>query len=179
MLCSRVGRCGVFILPGNKAEKSLGGTMTGSVTSGDRSRSQADIGQRAARAATGLKALGFGPGDAVALMLRNDFAFFEASFASALLGGYAVPINWHLKGDEAGYVIRDCAAKAVVVHADLLPQIAGDIPAGVKVLVVPTPPELVAAYGLTAQQAAAPKGVTIWDEWLAAQAPWQDPPQQA
>ncbi|MEO8559420.1 MAG: acyl-CoA synthetase [Rhodospirillales bacterium] len=153
--------------------------MGGQVTSGERNRSQTEIGQRAARAATGLKALGFGPGDAVALMLRNDFAFFEASFASALLGGYAVPINWHLKGDEAGYIIRDCAAKAVVVHADLLPQIANDILAGVKVLVVPTPPELASAYGLSAQQAAAPNGATVWDEWLEAQAPWQEPPKQA
>ena len=40
----------------------------------------------------------------LALFLRNDFPFFEASFASALLGGYAVPVNWHLTGDEAGYI---------------------------------------------------------------------------
>ncbi len=152
--------------------------MAGQVCSGERSRNQGEIVERAARAASGLRALGFGMGDAVALMLRNDFAFFEASFASALLGGYAVPINWHLTGEEAGYIVRDCAAKAVVVHADLLPQIERDIPSGVEVLVVPTPPEIAAAYGVGAAQAALPPGATGWDEWVARHSPWREPPKQ-
>ena len=28
-------------------------------------------------------------------LLRNDFAFFEASMAATLIGAYGVPINWH------------------------------------------------------------------------------------
>jgi long-chain acyl-CoA synthetase len=38
-----------------------------------------------ARATTGFKALGISGETPVALMLRNDFAFFEASAAAAML----------------------------------------------------------------------------------------------
>ena len=151
--------------------------MSGSITSGARSITQAEIGLRSAKAASGLKALGFEAGDVVALMLRNDFPFFEASFASALLGGYAVPVNWHLAGDEAGYVFRDCDARAIVVHADLLPQISNDVPDGVVVLVAPTPPEIQRAYGLADVACKVPMGATSWDDFVAANQPWTEPPQ--
>ncbi len=151
--------------------------MSGSITSGARSISQQDIGLRAARAASGLNAMGFEPGNAVALFLRNDFPFFEASFASALLGGYAVPVNWHLKGDEAGYIFRDCDAKVIVTHADLLPQFEHDIPEGVRVLVVPTPPEIQQAYGVADAACRVPAGRESWDDFVAAHQPWTQPPQ--
>ena len=64
--------------------------------SGARMRSRADLEDRVLRAATGLRALGVEAGDAVALLLRNDFAFFEASYAAVAIGAYAVPVNWHL-----------------------------------------------------------------------------------
>jgi acyl-CoA synthetase (AMP-forming)/AMP-acid ligase II len=79
--------------------------------------------ERAARAASGFDAVGVGEDDAVALVLRNDFAFFEAAMGASLVGAYAVPVNWHFMADEAGYVIEDCRARVVVVHADLLPQV--------------------------------------------------------
>jgi long-chain acyl-CoA synthetase len=114
--------------------------------------------------------------DAVALVLRNDFAFFEAAMGAGLVGAYAVPVNWHFKADEAGYIIRDCAAKAVVVHADLLPQIRDGIPAGVSVFVVPTPPEIRDAYGIPAEAGALPPGAAPWDAWVASQPGWTGPP---
>ena len=98
-----------------------------------------------------LAALGVGEDDSVALMLRNDFATFEANMAAGQLGAYAVPINWHFTPEEAGYILADCRAKALVIHADLLPQIASGIPADMKVLVVPTPPEIGDAYGVPAE----------------------------
>ena len=51
--------------------------------------------ERARRAASGLAALGVREGGCIALLLRNDFAFLEASQAAAMLGAYVVPINWH------------------------------------------------------------------------------------
>ena len=104
----------------------------------------------------GLRALGVAEDDSVALMLRNDFATFEVNMAAGQLGAYAVPINWHFTPEEAGYILADCGAKVLVVHADLLAQIAAGIPAGVKVLVVPTPPEIGDAYGVPAEQPPAP-----------------------
>ena len=153
--------------------------MVGSVSSGQRKLEHRHMMANAACAATGLDKLGFKPGDCIALFLRNDFAFFEASFASALLGGYAVPVNWHQKGDEAGYIFRDCDAKAVIAHADLLPQIEAEIAADVPIFVVPTPPEIAAAYGLSPDQCRPAPGAKLWSEFVAAHRPWSQAPQAA
>src|SRR5438128_8400580 len=118
------------------------------IVSGARRRTLAEIADRASRAATGLRALGLGEGGALALHLRNDFEFFEASQAAARLGAYATPVNWHFTADEAGYIVRDSGARAVIAHADLLPTIAPTLPTDVAVLLVPTPPEIRRAYGL-------------------------------
>jgi acyl-CoA synthetase (AMP-forming)/AMP-acid ligase II len=72
----------------------------------------------------GLRALGVAEDDSVALMLRNDFATFEVNMAAGQLGAYAVPINWHFTSEEAGYILADSGAKVLVIHADLLAQIA-------------------------------------------------------
>jgi len=145
--------------------------MIAGVTSGDRFRSWAEIGANAARAAGGFAALGIGEDDSVALMLRNDFATFEANMAAGQLGAYAVPINWHFTADEAGYILADCRAKALVIHADLLAQVAAGVPAGIKVLVVPTPLEIGDAYGVPTEKRAAPEGVEIWDAFVARNVP--------
>jgi long-chain acyl-CoA synthetase len=153
--------------------------MTAGVTSGERFRSWAEIQANAARGAGGFAALGIGEDGSVALMLRNDFATFEANIAAGQLGAYAVPINWHFTSDEAGYILRDCAAKVLVVHADLLAQIAPGIPAGVQVLVVPTPPEIGDAYGVPAEKRVPPAGLQAWDAFVAASAPNVAPPRLA
>ena len=62
-------------------------------------------------------------------MLRNEPAFLEAMLIARQAGCYSCPINWHYKADEAGYILRDCGAKALIVHADLLRQIDGGVPA--------------------------------------------------
>src|SRR6478672_5234565 len=124
--------------------------MTAGANSGDRFRSWPEILANAARAAGGLRALGVAEDDSVALMLRNDFATFEVNMAAGQLGAYAVPINWHFTPEEAGYILADSRAKVLVIHADLLAQIACGIPVDMKVLVVPTPPEIGDAYGVAA-----------------------------
>ena len=152
--------------------------MCAGVTAGERFRSWADIQTNAARAAGGLAAMGVDEDDSVALMLRNDFATFELNMAASQLGVYAVPINWHFTPEEAGYILADSSAKALVIHADLLAQIAPGIPAGVKVLVVPTPDEIAAAYGVPAEKRAAPAGVETWDALLARSTPNTAPPRR-
>ncbi|MDP7604280.1 MAG: AMP-binding protein, partial [Alphaproteobacteria bacterium] len=151
--------------------------MTGRIISGERELMHPELTQRVARAASGLAALGIGADGAVAMVLRNDFAFFEAAMAATLVGAYAVPVNWHFKSDEAGHVIRDCGARAVVIHADLLPAISDAIPTGVELFVVATPPEIRDAYGLDPATCDVPAGATDWDAWLAEQKPWDAPPE--
>src|SRR5260221_1757405 len=148
----------------------------GRVLSGQREISRATIVEHAARAATGFAALGIRAGDAVAVMLRNDFPFFEASFAAQRIGAYCVPVNWHGKAPEIAYVLQDCGAKAVVAHADLLPLLAPAVPPGVPVLVVPTPPEIAAAYGIGDALCRPPAGAILWQDWLSPFAPMPEGP---
>jgi long-chain acyl-CoA synthetase len=123
----------------------------------------------ALRATRGLAELGIGAGDRVALLLRNSIEFLEASIATVPLGASAVPINWHWRGEEIEYVLLDCAAKVLVVHADLLQPIAASLPEGLTVLVVP------AEDG----SAELPAGALSWPDWLAASEPWGQPPEAA
>ncbi|HWB45651.1 MAG TPA: acyl-CoA synthetase [Hyphomicrobiaceae bacterium] len=150
--------------------------MTARLASGERVRESGAFAERIARAAGGFAALGIGQGDCVALLMRNDFAFLEASLAAIRLGAYAVPINWHFKAEEVAYILADCGAKVLVAHADLLAGVAGSIPAGVEVLVVPVAEEICASYGLSPAFGQVPAGATAWDTWLAAQTPWRGAP---
>ena len=138
----------------------------GQVISGERRLETAALMERAARAASGLESLGVARGDTVALYLRNDLPFFEASFAAGLIGAYPTPVNWHYTEDEARYLFENSGARAIVIHADLLGPVRGAIPDGVPVLVVETPPEIAGAYGVPPERCAIPEGMTDWSRWL-------------
>lgn len=135
--------------------------------------------RRALQAARGLDALGVREGDAVALLLRNDFAFLEAQQAAAALGAYAVPINWHGKPEEVLYIVEDVRPRVIVGHADLLAPVRERFPVDTAVVTVPTPPEAVRAFALTDEAAAVPGGALEWNTWLAAFAPWDGPPMRS
>jgi long-chain acyl-CoA synthetase len=148
-------------------------TVTGSVIVGERRIASADILENGRRAATGMARLGVREGDAVALLMRNDTPILEATQGARLLGAYAVPINWHLKSEEVAYILADCDAPLLVAHADLLNALQpGAIPAGMTVLVVPTPPEAQADFHLSAERAATPAGARTWADWVASFEPW-------
>ncbi|MEJ7930578.1 acyl-CoA synthetase [Ramlibacter sp. AN1015] len=131
------------------------------------------------RAATGLHALGVREGDTVALLLRNDFAFFEVQQAAAAVGAYSVPLNWHGKADEASYILRDARPRVLVAHADLLAALRPHLPAGLQVLVVPTPPQVQARYGIPEALCRVPEGDISWPQWCAGFAPWSEPPKRS
>lgn len=131
--------------------------MTAWLRSGARVVEVPRIAERAARAGYGFASLGIGAGDAVAVCLRNDFAFLEASVAAGLVGAYLTPVNWHNSADEARYVFENSGAKAIVIHSDLHAGIAHALPAGVPVFVVETPPEIVSATGSRPTPPACPR----------------------
>jgi long-chain acyl-CoA synthetase len=130
----------------------------------------------AARAASGLDAIGVREGDAVALLLRNDFAFIEATQACALLGVYCVPINWHGKPDDVSYILDDVKARVLVAHADLITPLRGALPAGLIVLVVPTPNEVEIELRKTGEPM--PDDI-IWLDWLSRHTPWTGEPKRS
>ncbi|MES2939676.1 MAG: AMP-binding protein [Pseudomonadota bacterium] len=132
----------------------------------------AQLRDRALRAAAGFAACGVGEGDVIAVMLRNEPAAVEAILAARHAGAYWCGLNWHFKAAEARWVLEDSGAKLLVVHADLLAQIADGIPAGVKVLAVRPRPLTVRQYKLQ-PETALPQGVQMWDAWLQGFAPAQ------
>jgi acyl-CoA synthetase (AMP-forming)/AMP-acid ligase II len=149
------------------------------VISGGRRIGLEALDERAARAAAGLKSLGVGRGDLIAIYLRNDFPFFEASFAAGLIGAYPTPVNWHSAADEARYLFENSGARAIVIHADLVEPIRSVFPDRVPVFVVPTPPEVAAAYGVAPEACAVPAGMTDWTTWLEGFEPYDGPSEAA
>ena len=121
--------------------------------SGERWLSRDDFESRVLRAGNVFAALGVGSGDAVALLLRNDFCFFEATYGANLVGAYAVPINWHSTAGELAYLLEDSRPRVLVGHADLLVGVSSALSEGkrwgMEVLVVDTSAELATAYGLS------------------------------
>lgn len=148
----------------------------GEIWSGARRIDTDELTRRAQQAATGFESLGIGAGDGVALYLRNDFPFFEAGQGAGMLGAYAVPVNWHYTADEARYLFQDSGVKAIVIHADLLGPVRDAVPGGVKLLVVPTPPEIASAYGVSPEAAAVQSGDADWQTWRNSFAPRAEPP---
>ncbi len=146
------------------------------IRSGARYVTLAEVEARAARAASALRAAGIGEDDSVALLMRNDFPFFEATVAAGRLGAYATPINWHFTASEAGYILRDSGAKALVAHSDLYGAVASAVPPGVAVFLVKTPPELRSAYGLPGEHADHHRGEPFWEDAVGAHQPLPDPP---
>ena len=152
--------------------------MVATVMAGETARDGASIHERALRGVGGLTALGIGEGDVVAVMLRNEPAFLETMLIARLAGCYSCPINWHYKADEAGYVLRDCAAKALFVHADLLHQVEAGIPETTHVIVVEPPAEVRAAFRLSAEQCRVPENAVEYERWLGGSAAYDGPPRQ-
>jgi len=109
---------------------------SGKIICGQRELPIAQMLERASRAAHGLRELGIDRDDALAVLLRNDFPFFEAAYAANRLGAHLVPINWHFSGPEVAYILEDSGAKALVAHADLLEPIRAHVPASMRVFVV-------------------------------------------
>jgi long-chain acyl-CoA synthetase len=82
-------------------------------------RTYEDLNHNINRLARALRARGLGAGDAIALMCTNEPEFLEVLYASQRIGLRLTPINWHLTGEEAGYIVENCEAKAFVCSGTL------------------------------------------------------------
>ncbi len=82
---------------------------------GNRTRAEANA--NANRLVRALRARGVQAGDGIALMCSNRPEFFEAVAAARRAGLRLTTVNWHLTGDEAGYIVDDCEATTFVADA--------------------------------------------------------------
>ena len=85
--------------------------------SGD--RTYAELDRSANRLVRLFRSAGLRGGDGVALLCSNRAEFAEV-WAACQRGGFRLTtVNWHLTGDEAGYIVADCEAKAFVAESGM------------------------------------------------------------
>jgi long-chain acyl-CoA synthetase len=105
---------------------------------GDRTRDE--VNANANRLVRALRARGVKAGDGLALLCANRPEFLETVAAARRAGLRLTTVNWHLTGDEAGYIVDDCEATAFVADArfahvarraaDLAPRLRAAIAVG-------------------------------------------------
>ena len=139
---------------------------SGSLVFGKHTCSATDIDDAARRVAAGLQSLGIRENDAVAVILRNDIPYFIIHEASHYLGFDVVPVNWHLKPAEVDFILADCRARAVIVHADLLTEELVEVVKGSPVIVVNPPAEILQGYGVEPGEHVRDPRFLDWDDWM-------------
>ncbi|MGP9810548.1 acyl-CoA synthetase [Rhodopseudomonas sp. NSM] len=113
-----------------------------------RRRNWREVGDRVARLAAGLRALGVGEGERVAVLSMNSDRYLELYLAAGWCGGVIVPLNIRWSALENEDALRDCRAAVLVVDkafaatgatlAQAIPGLAmvyaddGDAPAGMR-----------------------------------------------
>src|SRR4051812_22009484 len=80
----------------------------------------ADLWQQTLQYAAGLRELGVGPGDTVAVQIPNLADFPRVYYAVLSVGATIVPMHLLLTADENAYVLRDSGAKLLVTHSSQL-----------------------------------------------------------
>src|SRR4051812_4099089 len=76
--------------------------------------SYAEFDNRIRRVGGWLVARGIGPGDVVAVLMKNSAAFLEFVFATSHNGAVLLPINYRLSADEVGYIIGNSGARILI-----------------------------------------------------------------
>ncbi|HEV2930734.1 MAG TPA: AMP-binding protein, partial [Propionibacteriaceae bacterium] len=97
------------------------------VCSEDREWTYRDLHERATRLAHALAGLGVDHGDRVAYLGPNHPTFLETLFATGMLGGVFVPLNWRLALPELAYVVADSGTR-VLIHAPAQAGMARRLP---------------------------------------------------
>lgn len=90
------------------------------------------------KVANWLKEMGAGPGQGLAILMKNSPRWLDVFFGLEKLGMYAVPVNVALRGDQLAYILDNSEAKYLVVDADLLEyyQAVADKVPGIREVIV-------------------------------------------
>lgn len=84
-----------------------------------RVRTFGELDERSSRLAAAFEAAGIGEQGHVAALLANRIEYFDVAWATQRSGLWLTPVNWHLTGSEAAYIVSDCGAQALVASEDL------------------------------------------------------------
>lgn len=90
--------------------------------------------RRSRAAALLLRSGGLGRDEAVCFLMPNRLEFFELAWAAQRTGLRWTPLNTHLNGDDAAYIVGDTGATTIVADASL-GELAETVAAAVPALV--------------------------------------------
>jgi long-chain acyl-CoA synthetase len=156
------------VLPSSAAERG----DKAALVAGDRTLTYRELDDRARRVAGALHEAGVRKGDRVALLLGNVPEFVEALHGIWRLGAVVAPLNVMLTSEEAGYVLADAEASAVVTDPRFLPTVlaARDGVAQLDHVLVTgggPAPSGTSSYEEALERAPEPPAVEVTDEDLA------------
>ena len=86
-----------------------------------------ELNERSNRLAQLLWERGLRRGDHIAVFMENNLRFFEVVWAAFRSGLYITTVNRYLTAEEAGYIVDNCEAQALVASAHL-GSVATEIP---------------------------------------------------
>jgi acyl-CoA synthetase (AMP-forming)/AMP-acid ligase II len=93
------------------------------LVSGDRRFTYADVFARVRRLATALEGLGVERGTRVAALHVNTHRYVEAYYATAMLGGVFVPVNYRAKRPELEHMLASSEAQTLFVGERYLGEV--------------------------------------------------------
>ncbi|MEM6533526.1 MAG: AMP-binding protein [Myxococcota bacterium] len=143
--------------------------MAGKIITDDAVSTVAKLDLRVRQAASALRSADLSH-RRIALLLRNDLAFVEVFESIRFAAAVPVPLNWHCTASEIAYILDDCGAGALVVHADLWRRFGPELPASLRqqitVFVVPTPPAIASAYQVEGEDVIRDEEVSLWNAFI-------------
>jgi long-chain acyl-CoA synthetase len=98
---------------------------TPALIQGERIVTWRELDARSNQVARALARLGVGPGDRIAVGLRNSVEFFELIGGASRLGATVMPVSFRFKRDEVEYMVDDSKAKVVVAEPDNAQEFVG------------------------------------------------------
>jgi fatty-acyl-CoA synthase len=87
--------------------------------------SYADFDRRIRHVGGWLASRGVGPGDVVAVLMKNSPAFLEIAFGVSHIGAVFLPINYRLSADEVGYIVNNSGARLLIADEELAGAASG------------------------------------------------------
>jgi long-chain acyl-CoA synthetase len=94
------------------------------VVDGDTRYTWCGFDTRTRQAAAGLRGLGLGPGDRVAILMLNSFRYLELYYSVLRIGGTVVPLNTRLSPPELAYMLDDSESSVLVVDDAFVPIVS-------------------------------------------------------
>jgi len=113
--------------------------------------SYAEFADEVERLAAGLRQLGIGPGDRVAILARNSHAFIALRFAIARADAVLVPINFMLTADDVRYILEHSGARLLFADSTTL-----------ATAMAARTPAVEQLFGLDGEDVPSPPGVPAW-----------------